>query len=274
MTYRELDRTGIVEDLLLEADLRGDSDLRETLLALGSYSKLQAPEPNAELAAMLAGPHDELAKRRWKHKHRAAVVGVAVVAAMGLGVSGVAAASSGHGWTSAFISDFFANLAPHKSGTPTALPTPDAPKVITEPAPGSDPAAIPSVPVPVETHDVPEGTAPAQQEAVKDSSAGDMRESAADPGNAGQPDNAAQPGNADRPGKTDPEQAKPTPPGHAKPGPVIATKPAKAEPGSRGAKQGNQGQGADKQADGSGHSVVDALKGWLLPRKNVLDPGE
>ena len=268
MTYRELDRTEIVEDLLLEADLGGDSDLRETLLALGSYSKLQAPEPNAELAAMLAGPHDELTKRRWKNKHRAAVVGVAVVAAMGLGVSGVAAASSGHGWTSAFISDFFANLAPHKPGAPTALPTPDAPRVITEPAPGTDPAAIPSTPAPVETYDV-SATAPAQQEAVKDSSAGDMRrESAADPGNAGQPGNAA------RPGKTEPEQAKQTPPGQAKPGPVIATKPAKAEPGSRGTKQGNQGQDADKQVDGSGHSVVEALKGWLLPRKNVLDPGE
>lgn len=268
MTYRELDRTEIVEDLLLEADLRGDSDLRETLLALGSYSKLQAPEPNAELAAMLAGPHDELAKRRWKRKHRAAVVGVAVVAAMGLGVSGVAAASSGNGWTSALISDFFVSLAPHKPEAPTALPTPDAPKVVTSPAPGPDPAAIPSTPVPAETYGVPAATVPAQQEAAKYSPAGGIQR-----GPAAQTGNAGQPGNAARPGETEPEHAKPAPPGQAKPGPVITTKPAEAEPGSRGNKQGNQGQGTEEQVDGPGHSVVETLKGWLLPRKNVLNPG-
>jgi hypothetical protein len=84
---------------------------------------------------MLAGPHDQLAKRRWQRKHRAALAGVAVVAAMGLGVSGVAAASSGFTKTPTIISGLFGNPSRQGDAAPQELPRPDAPRVITEPAP-------------------------------------------------------------------------------------------------------------------------------------------
>ncbi|WP_347109490.1 hypothetical protein AAHB33_02485 [Paenarthrobacter sp. S56] len=284
MTYKELDRKEIVEELLLEADLRGDSDIRAALLALGSYANFEAPKPNAGLAAMLAGPQDELAKRRWKRKHRAAVVGVAVVGAMGLGVSGVAAAGSGRSWTPPFINDLFGNFAPHGSPAPTALPTPDAPKVLTQPAPGTDPSALPSTSL-TEGVDVPAATAPSEAPAGagKAAAAGD-----AQPAPAAQPLPAAQPGDSDRPGDPDqpgdsgrpgnaaqPAQSKPTPPGLSKPGLAGATKPAKPASGSN--KQGvkkDEGQDADAQQENQVPSVVDKLKEWLKPGKSGLNAGE
>lgn len=140
MTYRDMEREGIVDELLLDAGLTDAPDLRQALLSMRSFATLPAPAPNAALAAMLAGPHDEVSKRRLRNKHRTAVVGVAVVAAMGLGVSGVAAASSGFTRTPTFVDELLGNFAPKPSA---AAPAPDAPKVSTEPAPSVDPAALP-----------------------------------------------------------------------------------------------------------------------------------
>jgi len=154
MTYRDTEREAIVDGLMLDAELSDASDLRHALLSLGSFANVPAPAPGAELAAMLAGPHDELSKRRWRHKHRTAVVSVAVVAAMGLGVSGVAAASSGFTRSPSF-DGLLGNFAPRWSASTPVLPAPDAPKVSTEPAPAVDPAAlppattVPSIPVPL-----------------------------------------------------------------------------------------------------------------------------
>ncbi|MEV7603999.1 hypothetical protein AB0N65_00985 [Paenarthrobacter sp. NPDC089322] len=145
MTYRDSEREAIVDELLLDANLTGTHDVQRTLLSLGSLAHASAPAPMGELAAMLAGPHDELSKRRWRNKHRTAVISVAVVAAMGLGASGVAAASSGFTRTPTFIDHLFSNLAPQWSAAPAVLPVPDAPQVGTEPAQASDPAAIPPV---------------------------------------------------------------------------------------------------------------------------------
>jgi hypothetical protein len=128
---------------LLDAGLAESSDVRQTLVSIGSFANLPAPAPSAELAAMLAGPHDEVTKRRWRHKHRTAVVSVAVVAAMGLGVSGVAAASSGFTRNPAFIDELLGKIAPQWSAEAPLLPAPDAPKVSTVPAPVADPAAVP-----------------------------------------------------------------------------------------------------------------------------------
>ncbi|MDR6986564.1 hypothetical protein J2Y66_001034 [Paenarthrobacter nitroguajacolicus] len=154
MTSRDTEREAIVDELLIDADLPDASDIRLALVSLGDLANLPAPAPSAELAAMIAGPHDELSKRRWRHKHRTAVVSIAVVAAMGLGVSGVAAASSGFTRNPSFIDELIGNFQPRPAVAAPVPPSPDAPKVTTEPAPIADPAAVPppteaaSVPVP------------------------------------------------------------------------------------------------------------------------------
>ncbi|MFJ4266036.1 hypothetical protein ACIPY1_05700 [Paenarthrobacter nicotinovorans] len=142
MTFKDLERGKLVDELLLDADLGDAPDLRQALLAVGSFADAAAPEPGEELAAMLAGPHDDVSKRRWRHKHRTAVVGVAVVAAMGLGVTGVAAASSGFTRSPSF-EGLWEGLASQRAAETPVLLTPDAPKVGTVPAPSADPAAIP-----------------------------------------------------------------------------------------------------------------------------------
>jgi len=173
MTFKDLDRERVVDELLLDAGLSDASDVRHTLLAMGHLADAAAPAPGPELVAMLAGPHDEVSKRRWRHKHRTAVVSVAVVAAMGLGASGVAASSSGFTRSPSF-EGLLDSFAPHRAAAAPVLPVPDAPKVSTVPAPSVDPAAIPqpfqtvpSVPVavvPVTAQQVPAASPqPAQQ---------------------------------------------------------------------------------------------------------------
>jgi hypothetical protein len=92
MTTRD-DFSGTVDQLLLDAGHTDVPDLRAALLSIASLAEMQAPVPGPELALMLAGPRDELTRQRWLRKHRPAVVGLAVLAGMGLGVSGVAATS-------------------------------------------------------------------------------------------------------------------------------------------------------------------------------------
>jgi hypothetical protein len=83
----------MVDELLLDAGHSDVAELRMSLLQLHSLAQLPVPAPSVELAAMLAGQPDVLARRRGLRKHRPSVVGVAVIAGMGLGVSGVAATS-------------------------------------------------------------------------------------------------------------------------------------------------------------------------------------
>jgi hypothetical protein len=85
---------GTVDEVLLDAGHSEVHELRALLCSLASLAQLPAPAPGPELAAMLAGPCDELTRQRWLRKHRPAVIGLAVLAGMGLGVSGVAATSS------------------------------------------------------------------------------------------------------------------------------------------------------------------------------------
>jgi hypothetical protein len=86
-----------VDEMLLDAGQSHAGELRAALLSLGTLASVPAPVPGAELAALLAGPRDELSRQRRLRRHRPAVVGLAVLAGMGLGVSGVAATASGQG---------------------------------------------------------------------------------------------------------------------------------------------------------------------------------
>ena len=103
-----------VEEMLLDAGMGQDADLRRALLAVGSLADLPVPEPTGQLAALLAAgtrgasgnipqhsdatesaPGDELGRRRRLRAHRPTVVGLALVAGMGMGVGTVAASSTG-----------------------------------------------------------------------------------------------------------------------------------------------------------------------------------
>jgi hypothetical protein len=95
MTNRDEVSAGTVDRLLLDSGHTDLPDLRAALLSIASLAQMQVPAPGPELAAMLAGPRDELTRKRWLRRHRPTVVGLAVLAGMGLGVSGVAATSQG-----------------------------------------------------------------------------------------------------------------------------------------------------------------------------------
>jgi len=97
MTTRDDFSGGSVDQLLLDAGHTDVPELRAALLSIASLAQMEAPAPGPELAHMLAGPRDELTRQRWLRKHRPTVVGLAVLAGMGLGVSGVAATSQGSG---------------------------------------------------------------------------------------------------------------------------------------------------------------------------------
>ncbi|MET4590990.1 hypothetical protein [Arthrobacter sp. 754] len=108
---RSLVRT--VDDMLIDAG-ETDARLRAALLSLGSLRSLPVPEPGAELAAMLlSGPAHELGHRRLLRRHRSSVVGLAVIAGMGLGVTGVAASGSvPDGSTNSSVQQMLADWSP------------------------------------------------------------------------------------------------------------------------------------------------------------------
>lgn len=270
MTYRDSECGTIVDELLLDADLVDACDVRHTLLSLGSLATLPTPTPGAELAAMMAGPHDELTRRRWQRKHRTAVVGFAVVAAMGLGVSGVAAASSGFTRTPTFVDELLGNLAPQWNAAASALPTPDAPKVSTEPAPLVDPAAVPLA---TETPAVPE---PGQAAGPALPAPAPLQQQASDPETTHQaapaqakaaPNAAAQAATAN-PSDAKPAEAKQT---EAKPErPTVKPTPSPTEPADA-AKPGADAKKpahtfpslTDKKSDKELQSFLDKLMQWL-----------
>jgi hypothetical protein len=94
MTLQTSRLNATVEEMLLEAGQEQDTALRAALLSLGCLGSLPAPPPNAQLAALLGARPDELSWRRRLRRHRPAIVGLVVVAGMGLGVTGVAASAS------------------------------------------------------------------------------------------------------------------------------------------------------------------------------------
>ena len=127
MTPQASRLTDTVESMLLDAGQEQDTELRAALLSLGSLASLPAPSPNAQLAALLASRPDELTRRRRqrRHRNRSAIVGLAVVAGMGLGVTGVAAtASAPAGKTGLSVQHLLEDWAPswNVSGLPAAAP--------------------------------------------------------------------------------------------------------------------------------------------------------
>lgn len=108
-----------VDQLLLEIGQEDAADLRVALLSLGDLAAMPVPAPGPRLAELLAGTpvhttrreamareaavsaavarqgarfrSEELARRRAMRRNRSAVVGLTVVAGMGLGVTSVAA---------------------------------------------------------------------------------------------------------------------------------------------------------------------------------------
>ena len=104
-----------VEEMLLDAGLGHEAGLRRALLAIGSLADQPAPAPSGQLAALLGIPPreapldathpgsdvagskavDDLGRRRRLRAHRPTVVGLALVAGMGMGVGTVAASSAG-----------------------------------------------------------------------------------------------------------------------------------------------------------------------------------
>ena len=93
MTNREQTSSNNVDELLLDAGHSDAPELRLSLLRMHSLAQLPVPAPSAELELLLDGGQDALAHQRRLRKHRPTVVGVAVIAGMGLGVTGVAATS-------------------------------------------------------------------------------------------------------------------------------------------------------------------------------------
>ena len=88
----------LVDEMLLDAGLGQEDRLRSALLSLGALASLPAPAPSGDLAALLAedgggSAADGLARRRWQRAHRPTVVGIALIAGMGMGAGGVAASS-------------------------------------------------------------------------------------------------------------------------------------------------------------------------------------
>lgn len=125
-----------VDEMLLDAGETDAAELRAALLALGSLASLQVPAPGAELAALLSGQTHQLARHRLLRRHRPAVVGLAVIAGMGLGVTGVAATGTPPGvQASSSIQHLLQDWAPAWTitGTPSAsgsrdhLPDPQPP---------------------------------------------------------------------------------------------------------------------------------------------------
>ncbi|WP_426989519.1 hypothetical protein [Pseudarthrobacter sp. Y6] len=176
-----------VDELLLDAGGTDAGGLRETLLAVGSLASLPVPEPGPELAAILSGHTHQFARNRLLGKRRTTVVGLAVIAGMGLGVTGVAATGTvPNAQASSSIQRLLQDWAPDWTiaGTPAASGSAADPTEVQLPGePASPDARVPAPPQPVE----PEAALPANG-----------------PENAGQ-DRGTEPagrGNGTAPGKT------------------------------------------------------------------------
>ncbi|HAP90266.1 MAG TPA: hypothetical protein DCR15_11210 [Arthrobacter bacterium] len=142
-----------VDEMLLEAGQSDAAGLRAALLALGSFASLPVPEPGPELASLLSGQTHLLARHRLLRKHRATVVGLAVIAGMGLGVTGVAATGTAPGvQASRSIQHLLHDWAPAWTitGTPSANGSRDDLPDSQPPAePGSPDASLPAQPATV-----------------------------------------------------------------------------------------------------------------------------
>jgi hypothetical protein len=113
MTTPESRLRELVDEVLTDAGHPDDAALRSALESIGSLASIPVPEPAGELARLLAGGGDELARRRRSGRHRPTVVGLAVIAGMGLGIGGVAATAGGApGSSAASVQHFLGDWSP------------------------------------------------------------------------------------------------------------------------------------------------------------------
>jgi hypothetical protein len=195
-----------IQEMLLDAGLDGAEDLRNSLGELRALALEPAPEPRADLAALLAPAVPSLGQRRWSRRRRMAVVGAALAGTMSLGAGAVAAANE----------DFRRGVSESVSGiTQTVgeifLPPSDVP--VQQPAPAApSPSYVPAVPAPAATAPVPETTAAAPA-TVAPAAPAAPGSSPVDPGSS-----PAEPGQGRE------HAASPPPPGHlpAVPGAGVA----------------------------------------------------
>ncbi|WP_018763140.1 hypothetical protein [Arthrobacter sp. 135MFCol5.1] len=166
MTQPSGNLVSLVDDMLRDAGCGDDPEFRDVLLSLGSLASLPAPAPSAELAALLAPaagtpvaggaledppageqPADDLARRR--RRHRPTALGLVLVAAMGLGVGGVAASSSAPGsetlqhvladWTPPWGAPSTTNASAAGGGYRSPVPAADGevPGTVSSPSPAA-----------------------------------------------------------------------------------------------------------------------------------------
>lgn len=135
-----------VDQMLLEAGHEDNADLRSALLSLGTLADMPVPAPGPRLAALLSGSpahasaahttrrealtreaavrqeaarrdsrfrSDELARRRALRRNRSAVVGLTVMAGMGLGVTSVAASLPTAKDNNASVQQLLEDWTPH-----------------------------------------------------------------------------------------------------------------------------------------------------------------
>ncbi|WP_052690514.1 hypothetical protein [Pseudarthrobacter chlorophenolicus] len=126
MTTPESRLRELVDEVLTDAGHPEDAALRSALESIGSLASTPAPEPSGELARLMAGGGDELARRRRSGRHRPTVVGLAVIAGMGLGIGGVAAtAGSAPGSSAASVQHLLADWSPDRGITHGATAAPE-----------------------------------------------------------------------------------------------------------------------------------------------------
>ncbi|CCQ44256.1 putative uncharacterized protein [Pseudarthrobacter siccitolerans] len=182
-------REGTVDQLLLEADLGGDSQLRPVLMELQALGTV-APQPSAEVLALMAGapaaeaptvpaaqapaaPVDELAARR-RAKRRIALTTLSVAVSLGAGGAVAAASDQGirHSFTqlnqavTSFITGSAGSAGPagDQAGRP-ATPAPTAPTAaVPAGTPTGDPASVPADPAAAHPAATPPSGGPAAAE--------------------------------------------------------------------------------------------------------------
>ncbi|MGY4543116.1 hypothetical protein ACVWY0_003042 [Arthrobacter sp. UYNi723] len=164
MTFNASSLIGTIDEMLLDAGVDDAAGLRESLLAVGSLGSLPVPEPGPELAALLSGQTPQLARHRLLRKHRTTIVGLSVIAGMGLGVTGVAASGTApDAQASSSIQQLLQDWAPGWSiaGTPAGSRTaanPAETQLRAEPATRDD--AAPAQPETVERETAPPPNGP------------------------------------------------------------------------------------------------------------------
>ncbi|MBT2549292.1 hypothetical protein [Arthrobacter sp. ISL-65] len=247
---------GEIQAILLDSGLEDDADLRRSLEELRGLAQDSAPQPRADLAAMLAhgasasgvpasvvpaqGPAMRRAAsnvaslelhRRNRQRRMGFVVGAAVVGAMGLGAGAVAASSEdfrnsvGHTVVRIFQPASETTAPTPVATSPAGIPAAPAPTVAAPKPSVTGTAASPSAPV------TPAQTDPTPSNGSSNSSAANGSTHGAAKGQTPSPDRSSQLPTVPGTGVAPKLPAKPLPAVPTLPG-GMPTVPAKPVPGT------------------------------------------